>query len=1319
MMLLSLFFQQTGFAQGLEQLDLFKYLNRSSSLQVQDVFHPMQLRYFSFDLSKTKINFLIDKGDAKSVEDAELDDQAKDLYNYFLTGLRLPNKSFWVNLRPDSEDQVIDSKLARTDLGRVLLAADLQLKKDTAQLTSPSTPTGRQYWDKLYKKAGELFGSDNITIPTLTRPWIVPGEVIVRYDKNSVYVYKASLKVMLEQDYLKDSAIYKFDDPRLKELNEYSSQLIRDLVIPQLTKEINSAKRYSGLRQVFYSLVLAQWFKAHYASAKNTYTDKIDSSDLTGIASKEYWSTSYYFKEYQKSFKDGEYNIKEPVNGISGQSIRSYFSGGVQLGQAASGAGVLAVSATGGVLLPNPEGTILAINPDGSANVIDNPRGFDGLPNDDYTPGIKAVLDSREFAACNIEGDRFVQDTFIFESAGETARIGKSAQNFQLNASELQVLNDIIAELGLRQSLQDTTIVFMYGQSAHYSVGRNQIYLDINLLNEARIMELKERLLHEINERQAVIAGLKRMELYNELQRTALNPQIRSIKLRKAIEDLAKASHKMLRLSPAQVFTPEIKFGTSGWRWDEADYMIDGVFMEDAFLNDFYSAIEACVEQIKIQEQQNPGRAGVVIGGDSRSIGPYTNLDLSRMTAEFVSRFGIKVYLTDHYIPLPVVSLLISAKGAAASIVETASHNPGRGYQVARESDGAVLDINNDGLKFNPADSGPAGEEITGPVNAASNQTRQQRYGRRWWEDVLNQPAQGEIIDLKFDEAFTLYKEGIEEVVSFEAIMQGFKSGNIDYVVIDPKGGAGIEYYRALMHALGLAEGKDFEIINGEHDPSFTQLVNPETGERRPDRPEPDAKYCKHLIWRVQQLKAAGRKVVGLACDPDVDRNGIVDSSGEFLDPNMTLALESQYAIQQAFIEWLRYRHPEINADDIDPFINNFAVRERLEPIIREFVADENVALAKTIATTNMINAILDELWFGARLEETKVGFKWGRPLLRPGSDRPVLVFGEESQGLNFRSRKANPKYVVLEKDAMVAGLKMLEMVGNIGLTPMQLAVKLQDQIGYFAYKRGGVDLRSKTTKDKIDDLKKQLKAKLDALRARIESGVVNQIMGEAISVGIFVDGYKIVFADGSWLCIRFSGTEPVVRLYTEAKGEDAQAAEARRQQIEVIGESLLSSDTTDLGGDDETSPPPAPSAPGGGFEATPGVDRAAAAPGSSANTDAPNTTGGIDFRSINITGQPQLQGITLNMPPLAQLKRIDIDKEAQQLMSMMESGIMPSRQRVMEFISACYLSAKSQSAKENAISCLTGYFKLEEQKAIETPIELKAFLFVIEGNKV
>jgi len=341
---LLLFLQQSGFSQLAAELDISTHLATLRNSLIVDKFRPLHLRYLEYNLFENNFRLLIDKGSLKSPSQKELEDTSKQLLKYFFTGLSLPNDKFWVNLRPDSPDDIIDPLLAQTDIGKIFLEADLQLKKDTAQATNPQTPEGKLYWDRLYKKAEELFGSENITIPTLTRPWIVPDEIIIRETMDSVYsepgqgpsrsayIYKATLKVMLEQDYLKNDAVYNFQDPRLKKLNEYSSQLIRELIIPKLTQQINTSKKYASLRQVYYSLILAQWFKARNQGRKDPYSKMIDCQDLTGLTSKEYYSKESYFKQYQNSFKEGEYNLQEPVYTAFGQSIRSYFSGGVNLG---------------------------------------------------------------------------------------------------------------------------------------------------------------------------------------------------------------------------------------------------------------------------------------------------------------------------------------------------------------------------------------------------------------------------------------------------------------------------------------------------------------------------------------------------------------------------------------------------------------------------------------------------------------------------------------------------------------------------------------------------------------------------------------------------------------------------------------------------------------------------------------------------------------------------------------------------------------------------------------------------------------------------
>jgi hypothetical protein len=314
--------QQTGFAQVAGQLGVPAYLRNLAP--VADQFRPVHLRAVSPDQSFTKFDLLLDKGDAKQLTDEQAQDAAGKLMEYFRTGLQLPNSMFWVNLRPDAADNIIDPYLEKTDIGKIFLDADLQLKKDLARLTNPDTKEGREYWDKLYQKAESLFGSNDLEIPTVTRPWIVPDEIVVGETANTAYVYKATLKVMLEQDYLKDATAYNFSDPRLKELNAYSSELIRSAIIPKLIREVNASKRYAALRQVYYSLILAQWFKTKFEQGSG-----IDRKDLSGLTSASAWSKDTYYNAYKRSFSEGEYKKEQSVQTSSGITVRTYVSGGI------------------------------------------------------------------------------------------------------------------------------------------------------------------------------------------------------------------------------------------------------------------------------------------------------------------------------------------------------------------------------------------------------------------------------------------------------------------------------------------------------------------------------------------------------------------------------------------------------------------------------------------------------------------------------------------------------------------------------------------------------------------------------------------------------------------------------------------------------------------------------------------------------------------------------------------------------------------------------------------------------------------------------
>ncbi|HNQ51128.1 MAG TPA: hypothetical protein PKL03_06795 [Candidatus Omnitrophota bacterium] len=349
--IISMALQQAGLAQVSGPFPIPSYI---SGYVAPDKFRPMQLRCLSFDQARSQMDFYLDQGDIREFEIGEIEKNAKKISDYFQVGLRLPDTSFWVNLRPDSPERIIDPSLENTDLGKVMLEADLQLKKDMAGFVSPRTAQGRQYWNHIYTRAEELFGGEEINVPTHTRPWIVPGEIIIRQSGNNAYIYKATLKVMLEQDYIQNSTSQGMTDPRTNVLNDYSSALIRQDILPLLTREVNSSRKYADLRQVYYALILAQWFKRRHraAGSEDPYSKKIDSCDTHDLASNIPWSKESYFEAYRRSFSKGEYNIQETVHSYAGLTIRQYFSGGMLLGSGVANA--LEANAAAGSMANKP-----------------------------------------------------------------------------------------------------------------------------------------------------------------------------------------------------------------------------------------------------------------------------------------------------------------------------------------------------------------------------------------------------------------------------------------------------------------------------------------------------------------------------------------------------------------------------------------------------------------------------------------------------------------------------------------------------------------------------------------------------------------------------------------------------------------------------------------------------------------------------------------------------------------------------------------------------------------------------------------------------
>jgi phosphoglucomutase len=166
--------------------------------------------------------------------------------------------------------------------------------------------------------------------------------------------------------------------------------------------------------------------------------------------------------------------------------------------------------------------------------------------------------------------------------------------------------------------------------------------------------------------------------------------------------------------------------------------------------------------------------------------------------------------------------------------------------------------------------------------------------------------------------------------------------------------------------------------------------------------------------------------------------------------------------------------------------------------------------VAKSVATTNLVNALAE--YHKVPLYETPVGFKYIGELII--ADK-IAIGGEESAGLTIRGH-------VPEKDGIIAGLLVSEMVAVRGKS---LGVQLRElfaKVGSFYPVRENFRL--------TPELKAAFTEKLKA--------DPTELSGRKVTSVVRTDGLKLILEDGSWVCYRLSGTEPVVRAYTEARSE-------------------------------------------------------------------------------------------------------------------------------------------------------------------------------------
>src|SRR5271170_1594434 len=417
-----------------------------------------------------------------------------------------------------------------------------------------------------------------------------------------------------------------------------------------------------------------------------------------------------------------------------------------------------------------------------------------------------------------------------------------------------------------------------------------------------------------------------------------------------------------------------------------------------------------------------PGSHQVLVGRDPRFLGEAFVAE----AAAVLAANGVTPVVIPEAAPTPAIAYAVVTRKAGGSINFTASHNSPE-YN---------------GIKFSTPDGAPALPETTRQIEAEiaalpADADLKPKASEAKYEQIDVKPA---------------YLRRLAELVDLPAI----KRANLK-IVCDPFWGASCGYTSQIL----LDHGIETATVHDYRDVLFGG-----------NAPEPSDELLHDCRAKMKETGAH----LGLACDGDADRFGIVDQDGTFIQPNYVLALLFDYLVQTR--GWKN-------------------------------------GVAKSVATTNLINALAEE--YKIPLYETPVGFKFIGELIIKDE---IAIGGEESAGLTIRGH-------VPEKDGPVANLLIAEMVANRGKGIGEQLKELFARVGSYYPSRENFHL---TPEEKANFIKKA-KANPTGLNGRKVSKIVR------------IDGLKLIFDDGAWVCYRLSGTEPVVRVYTEARSpSDANA---------------------------------------------------------------------------------------------------------------------------------------------------------------------------------
>ncbi|HHG6419924.1 TPA: phospho-sugar mutase [Streptococcus pneumoniae] len=486
----------------------------------------------------------------------------------------------------------------------------------------------------------------------------------------------------------------------------------------------------------------------------------------------------------------------------------------------------------------------------------------------------------------------------------------------------------------------------------------------------------------------------------------------------------------------------------------------------------------------------NEKERGVAIAYDSRHFSP----EFAFESAAVLAKHGIKSYVFESLRPTPELSFAVRHLNCFAGIMVTASHNPApfNGYKVYGE----------DGGQMPPHDA----DALTTYIRAIENPFAVEVA------DVETEKASG-LIEVIGEAVDIEYLKEVKDININPALIEEF--GKDMKIVYTPLHGTGEMLAR---RALAQAGFDSVQVVEAQAtaDPDFSTVTSP--------NPESQAAFAL-----AEEL---GRQVgadVLVATDPDADRVGVevLQKDGSYLNlsGNQIGAIMAKYILEA-----------HKNAGTLP----------------------ENAALCKSIVSTDLVTKIAES--YGATMFNVLTGFKFIAEKIQEFEEKhnhTYMMGFEESFGYLI-------KPFVRDKDAIQAVLVVAELAAyyrSLGLTLADGIEEIYKEYGYYAEKTISVTLSGVDGAEQIKAIMAKFRNNAPTEWNATAITVVEDFKAQTATVADGTvtnlttppsDVLKYTLADGSWIAVRPSGTEPKIKFYIAVVGETNEESQAKIANIEA-----------------------------------------------------------------------------------------------------------------------------------------------------------------------